>query len=193
MREIIKLGLILLIITSIAAVVLAFSNDTTSVIIAEVEEKANDSARKEVLPQAQNFKPLDEDEFAIIFEENNKVLEIFRGYDNSENLVGYTFKTATPGYGGNIQVISGISLEGKVTGMKVVSHQETPGLGANATKAEFQGQFTDKQIDKEIIVVKSKPSDESEIQALTGATITSKAVTNGVNVAREIFNTKLSN
>ncbi len=192
MREVIKLGIILLIITSIAAVVLAFSNYFTKDIIANVEEKANNEARMEVLPQAKNFKPLDEESLKEIQSENSKVLEVYIGYDESENIAGHTIKAASPGYGGDVLVITGISAEGKVTGMKVVSHQETPGLGANSTKPDFQNQFQGKSVSTEITVVKSSPSSENEVQALTGATITSRAVTNGVNIAREIFNGKLS-
>jgi H+/Na+-translocating ferredoxin:NAD+ oxidoreductase subunit G len=192
MREVIKLGLVLLIITSIAAVVLAFSNDYTKDIIADVEEKVNNDARMEVLPQAKDFKPLDEQQFKKLQDENNKIIEIYVGYSESENIAGYTIKTATPGYGGDVLVITGISSEGKLTGMKVVSHQETPGLGANSTKPDFQEQFEGKLVDSEITVVKSSPSSENEIQAITGATITSRAVTSGVNIAREIFYSEFS-
>lgn len=192
MREVIKLGLVLLIITSIAALVLAFSNDFTKDIIAEVEEKANNDARMEVMPQAKEFKPLDEEQLKKLQGDNNRIIEIYVGYSEDENIEGYTIKTATPGYGGDVLVITGISSEGKLTGMKIVSHQETPGLGANATKPDFQHQFQGKLVDSEITVVKSSPSNENEIQAITGATITSRAVTNGVNIAREIFNSMLS-
>lgn len=191
MRDVIRLGLILLIITSIAAVILGISNDITSEIIADVRAEASNEARLEVLPQADKFEALSEEEFNKIKSNNDKVLEIYGGY-KGDNLVGYAIKTATPGYGGDIEVITGLSLEGKVTGIKVVNHAETPGLGANATKPEFQGQYKNKPVDKEIVVVKSAPSNDNEIQALTGATISSNAVTNGVNISREVFNNELS-
>ncbi|RKD33192.1 RnfABCDGE type electron transport complex subunit G [Thermohalobacter berrensis] len=191
MREIVKLGLILLLITSAAAVVLGLSNAATIGTIEAVEAKASEVARKEVLPEAENFKTLEEEKLNEILNGNEKVLEVYAGY-KGENIVGYAIKTATPGYGGNVEVITGISTEGKITGIKVVKHQETPGLGANATSAEFQNQYKDMNTSKEITVVKTQPSNENEIQALTGATITSDAVTNGVNIARELFNNKLS-
>lgn len=178
MREIIKLGLVLLLITAISATILGLSNEITSGKIAEVEAKASQEARKEVLPDADNFEALD-------IETDSKVLEVYK----SE--AGYAIKTATAGYGGDVEVITGISKDGSITGVKVVKHEETPGLGANATGADFQNQYKGIKTEKEVIVVKTAPSNDNEIQALTGATITSNAVTNGVNIARRLFNEKL--
>ncbi|SHH61073.1 electron transport complex protein RnfG [Caloranaerobacter azorensis DSM 13643] len=187
MGDILKLGLILLLITSITALVLGYANDMTKDVIVNVENQASEVARKEVLPLAESFKSLDKEILNKIINENPNIKEIYSGYSENGDLVGYTIKTATPGYGGDVEVITGISLENKITGIKVVSHKETPGLGANATQPKFQNQFKDKSVSKELEVVKGSPSSENEIQALTGATITSKAVTKGVNLAREIF------
>lgn len=191
MREIVKLGLILFIITAIAASLLAFANEATSELIAQVQEQESNKARQEVLPSAENFISLDEIEFNSIVAENNKVKEVYIGKNSADDIVGYTIKTIASGYGGNIEVITGLSAEGQITGMKVVSHSETPGLGANSTKPEFQNQFVGKSTSSNIAVVKSAPKD-SEIQAISGATITSKAVSSGVNMALDIFNCKLA-
>lgn len=191
MREIIKLGSILFIITAIAATFLAFANDATSELIAQVQEQESNKARQEVLPSAEKFTLLNESELNAIVLENNRIKEIYIGKNSADELVGYTIKTTASGYGGNIEVITGISADGNVTGMKVVSHSETPGLGANAAKPEFQAQFVGKSTSSNISVVKSAPSD-SEIQAISGATITSKAVSNGVNIAIDVFNSKLA-
>lgn len=185
MREIIKLGLILLLITSVAAVVLGLSNSITEEKITEAEALTSEEARKEVLPEGETF------EDAKLKIDNDKVLEVYVGLKDG-NKVGYAIKTATPGYGANVEVITGISVDGKITGIKVVSHQETPGLGANATSSQFQDQFKEKDTDEEVVVVKSTPSNNNEVQALTGATITSRAVTNGVNTARDLFNKELN-
>ncbi len=190
MREIVKLGLILFIITAIAATLLAVANNATSDLIAQVQEQESNKARQEVLPSSDSFTPLDENEFNAIVAENNKIKEVYVGKNSAGELVGYTLKTVASGYGGDIEIITGISAEGNVTGMKVVSHSETPGLGANSTKPEFQNQFLGKSTSSNISVVKSAPKD-SEIQAISGATITSKAVTDGVNMAIDVFNNKL--
>lgn len=192
MREIVKLGLILFLITAVAAVVLAVSNNATSDMIVKVQNEANDAARKEVLPQAENFNAIDESKINEIKSKNNNILEVYTGISKDKSVVGYTIKTATSGYGGDVEVITGISLDGKVTGIKVVKHQETPGLGANSTKPEFQNQFVGKSTDKELTVVKTEAKESNEIQALTGATITSRAVTTGVNSAISVYNEYLS-
>lgn len=191
MREIIKLGLILFVITAIAAALLAFANEATSGVIAQVQEQENNKARQEVLTSAENFIPLEEGEFNKIVAENDKIKEIYVGKNSAGELVGYTLKTISSGYGGDIEIIIGISVDGKVAGMKVVSHSETPGLGANSTKPEFQNQFAGKSTSTNISVVKSAPKD-SEIQAISGATVTSNAVSKGVNTVIDVFNSRLA-
>ncbi|KNF09469.1 electron transport complex protein, subunit G [Gottschalkia purinilytica] len=186
MKEITKLGIILLIITSIAGGLLAFANDITKPNIEKVQEKANNEARKEILPKAKEFKALEKDKLEKIMSSNKSVLEVFVGYDSSNKPVGYAIKTATSGYADLVEVITGISSDGKIEGMKVVSNSETPGLGANAANPEYQNQYKGKSAEKELEVVKSGASEE-QIQALTGATITSKAVTDGVNTAINAF------
>lgn len=187
MREVVRLGLILFIITFVAAALLGFANEVTSDLIAQVQEQESNKARQEVLSSAKNFEPLDESTFNTIVSENNKVKEVYIGKDSNNELVGYTVKTIASGYGGDIEIITGISVDGNITGMKVVSHSETPGLGANSQKPEFQNQFVGKTASSKIYVVKTAPKD-NEIQAISGATITSNAVSNGVNVAIDVFN-----
>lgn len=195
MREIIKLGLILLLICSVAAVVLGLTNSLTKDTIVEVEEQLSSEARKEVLQlsDTDRVESIDEEKLKSIQAEDDKVLEVYAGYAG-DNLVGYAIKTVDgSGYGGNIEVITGISIDGDVIAIKVVTHQETPGLGANATGEGFQGQFAGKDTEKEIVRVKTAPApDSNEIQALSGATITSDSVIRAVNTAREVFNNKLS-
>lgn len=185
MREIIKLGLILFIITAVAAVVLGLSNGITSEKIAEVEAAKSEAARKEVLSDAESFEAVE------LSGTSEEIIEAYKGLKGGE-VVGFAIKTATSGYGGNVEVITGISSDGIIKAVKVVGHQETPGLGANSTSVEFQGQYSGKKVDNEITVVKTTPSNDNEIQAITGATITSNAVTKGVNLARELFNTGVS-
>lgn len=181
MNKTIKLGLILLAFTAVAAAILGFLNQSTKDIIADVKVKASNEARKEVLPEGSEFRELDKSEFEKATGGSEAVEEIYEGLDNG-NVVGYTIKTVISGYSGPIVVMTGIDTEGIISGMKVVSNTETPGLGAIASKPEFQDQYKEKQAKGEIAVVKSAPTD-TQIQALTGATITSKAVTKGVNDA----------
>lgn len=191
MREIIKLGLILLLITSISAVVLGLTNSVTEEKIEDAENLVSEEARKAVLPGAEKFVKEESTEINKIVKDNSDILEVYRGMNNKDELLGYAIKTSSSGYGGDVEVITGISNDGIITGMNVVSHQETPGLGANATGEEFQNQFKEMPIEKDIIVVKSEPQNEDEVQSLTGATITSDAVVKGVNSARNLYNNNL--
>ncbi|NMB43234.1 MAG: RnfABCDGE type electron transport complex subunit G [Clostridiales bacterium] len=181
MNKIIKLGIILFITTAIAAGLLSFLNIQTKDIIAKQQEEANNQARQEVLPQGKEFKELGESEFKKATDGSNLVTEIFEATDGS-NTVGYTIKTSISGYSGAVVVMTGIGTEGNVEGVKVVSNTETPGLGANAATPDFQDQYKGLSTDQDIEVVKVPPTG-NQIQALTGATITSKAVTDSVNEA----------
>ncbi|MBZ2175332.1 RnfABCDGE type electron transport complex subunit G [Schnuerera sp. xch1] len=192
MNETVKLGLILFLITAVAAAVLGVSNSVTSEKIAEVDRIANEVAKQEILEDAESFTKLDENQLKEIVGSNNDVLEINEGYDENSSLVGYTFKVISKGYGGDIEFMTGISTEGHITGIKVLNHGETPGLGANSTESYFTDSFKGKTVDSNITAVKD-PQADNEVQALTSATITTNAIVDGVNMVREIFNSKLAN
>ncbi|NMB27678.1 MAG: RnfABCDGE type electron transport complex subunit G [Tissierellia bacterium] len=192
MNEILKLGLILFIITAVSASVLAVSNNITEPRIAEADRKANDLAKQEVLETAEEFDILDEGKLKEVAGSNSNIIEINEGYSKEGEIVGYTFKTKVKGYGGEMELIIGISTEGEVTGINILNHGETPGLGANATESYFTDSFKNKLVDNELVAVKD-PSEDNEVQALTSATITTTAVVDGVNIVREIYNSKLAN
>lgn len=185
MNKIIKLGLVLLVFTAIAAGILGVLNQETKGIIEEVKIKENNEARQEVLPNGMDFNELDESELNAITKEAPLVQEIYVGLDG-EATVGYTIKTEISGYSGPVVVMTGIDNEGIITGMKVVSNTETPGLGANAATPEFQKQYLEKLAEDDIELVKNAPTEE-QVEALTGATITSKAVTDSVNEAIKAY------
>ena len=94
--------------------------------------------------------------------------------------------TAKDGSQANITFSVGITKEGTVNGYSITSIAETPGLGDKAKNEEFSSQFQGKQADV-FNVVKSAPASESEIESISGATITSKAMTNGVNACVTYF------
>ena len=170
---IIKTGIVLFLITGIAALILASVNSVTAPMIAENETKKQMTAMTTVLPDAEKF-----DELADVAKDNG-ILGIYEGKKVDET-VGYAVLVESMGYGGAISMVVGVDLEDKITGIDITSQSETPGLGANCTKDEFKNQFTGKT--SEITVVKSNSKD-NQIDAMTSATITSKAVTKGVNAA----------
>ncbi len=106
------------------------------------------------------------------------------GTDADGNEAGYVFTAGAKGYGGTVTVMVGIGTDGKITGIEILSHSETPGLGANATKDDFKGRFVGKS---GILTVDKNSNEGQNIQAITAATITSKAVTSAVNLITETY------
>lgn len=185
MKENLKLGFILLIVTAIAGCLLGWAYSITKEPIAQQAIKANNEAMREILPMAEQFNKLD-----ISVQDGSIVKEVNEGKKGND-VVGYAIKVTPKGFAGIIEMMVGISVEGKVTGIKILSHSETPGLGANAPSKEFSGQYKDKGIDPLLEVVKTSPSKPNQIQAITGATITSRAVTKGVNEAISFYTSNL--
>jgi electron transport complex protein RnfG len=177
MKETIKLGFTLFLFTAIAALILAYSNGVTAPEIENVEEQIKTQARMEILSSADAFEKVEGVEGAK---------EVYKGTAGGAT-VGYTLTMVTTGYGGDMEIAVGISTDGQVSGIKIIKHAETPGLGANAQNPSFSDQYTGKSTDTQIEVVKTPPTADNEIQAITGATITSRAVTKAVNEAREIY------
>lgn len=95
--------------------------------------------------------------------------------------IAYVVPSDTKGYGGTIELLVAVSADGSVLDFQILSANETPGLGSNALKASFRDQFEGKT-SKDLTVVKDK-TNKKNIQAMTGATITSTAVTKGVKAA----------
>ena len=188
-KDMFKIGLNLLIISAVAALLLALTNSVTASTIAQRNEQANAEARKLVLESAQDFEQVKD-----VKTDNSKgveVSEIYEAKDASGNTVGYTLKVLPSGYGGTIELMVGIdSVKGQVSGINVVSNSETAGLGAKSTDPEFSDQYKGKPLE-ELSVLKNGTPGDTEIKAISGATITSTAVTNGVDAAIEVYNNSL--
>ncbi len=165
LRDIIRMGLVLLIITLIASGLLAIIYSKTAPIIAENKRLEEERARKSVLPQADHFQDV---------KENDNII-YYKGLDKHNRLVGYTFKCEKYGYSSNVQTMVGIDTLFNIVAIKVVSQQETPGLGANCAVPEFAEKFKNKNPEK-IKVDK----DGGNIDSITGATITTRTITNSI-------------
>lgn len=126
--------LVLVLICAIMSGLLAFTNSVTDPIIKKAEEEAKKAARIEVLPGADDFLQVEQAGLP------DAVTEVYQ----ATNDAGYTFSIVAQGYGGRntLKMTVGIDGEGKLTGVKVLSHKETPGLGSKITADEgFYGQF----------------------------------------------------
>lgn len=184
MKDILKLGVTLFAICAVAALVLGVTNNITAPVIEERNIQASNEARKIVLSETDEFKELDGMNSDI-------VLEVYEGIKDGQ-VIGYTIKTSSKGYGGAIELMVGISKDGKITGVEIGNHSETPGLGSKATEPMFKNQYVDKDVSNSLLVVKGSANNDNEISAISGATITSNGVTSGVNAAMKIYNEKLS-
>lgn len=171
--EIVKVGVILFVITAVAALILAVVNNFTAPVITENKKRAQEFAMKQVLPDALSFEVL-----SFEAEEGSTVKEIYEA-----GQVGTVVKVSPSGYGGNIEMVVGIDNDLKVTGIEIVSQTETAGLGTNCTNDSFKSQFIGKT---ENIKVVKNGANGNEIDAISSATITSSAVVKGVNDALSI-------
>ena len=175
LSDILKPVIVLTAICLVTSALLAYTNNLTAPKIEENNIKTANEAKAIVLSEAKEFEDL-----------NEKGISYSVGKDANGEIIGYVFSTSAKGYGGDVKIMVGVDTEGKVTGVKTLELSETPGLGMNAEKTDWLKQFVGKVTG--IVVNKNDPG-ENEIKALTGATITSKAVTAAVNTALENYET----
>jgi electron transport complex protein RnfG len=174
-KSIIVTAVSLFLICAVSAGLVAFVNSATKDRIADPAAAAENEARKEVLPAAEEFEEITLSSGAAGF----------LGKAGGET-AGYVFTASANGYGGPVKVIVGFAPDGTVTGVKILSLSETPGLGMKAQDENWLEQFKD--TDGELKVMKPEATQKNEISALTSATITSKAMVQAVNAARAYFN-----
>lgn len=192
MNQTIRFGAVLLIFGAVAGGVLSLSNSATSPIIEERARAGSFGAYQELFVDADDFVEIDEAKLAEIKAANNFVQEIFEA-KAGEEVIGYAFKTKSGGYGGDIITVSGFSLDGTITGIKVIQNSETPGLGTRVVDdPTYAESFVGKSSANDLVLVAS-PAADNEVQLLSGATVSSEGVLYGVNGAREAFVNFLSN
>lgn len=149
-------------VLAFAAVILLGMRFGLSASAAEAHQRAMEEIYRQLLPGSTNFT---EEEYSG---EDTNITGVYKGDG------GYIVETTTAGYVNDIILLTGVRNDGSVAGMMVSRIEETLGLGQNAAKGEFLEQFLD--INREVTV-------GVEIDAVTGATVTSKAVTKGINSA----------
>lgn len=195
MKEMMKNTGILLAITLVAGLLLGVVYQVTKEPIAEQKAKAKQEACKEVFADAAVFENMDvtaadEDAWAGEGYAKESIDEVMSAKDSSGSLLGYVVTVTTKeGYGGDIQFTVGIRLDGTLNGMSILSISETAGLGMRAEEV-LKPQFAGKNVEKFAYTKGGAASDE-QIDAISGATITTNAVTNGVNAALYYFRTEL--
>lgn len=168
-KEVARPALTLFSICLVVTLLLAATNLLTRNQIEVMNKQSEAQSRQVVLPDATSFENSNDKSYAT--------------GKKGDDVIGYVFTTKAKSYGGDMSAMTGISKDGKVTGVVILSINDTPGLGLNAEKESFRNQFKKAVPEKGFEVIKSGAPKDGQIEAMTGATITSKAVTNCVNEA----------
>ncbi|MEE0420826.1 MAG: RnfABCDGE type electron transport complex subunit G [Lachnospiraceae bacterium] len=200
MNKIVKNALILMAITLVSGICLGFVYDITKGPIEQQEALAQEEAYKAVFPDMAAMEPLydgSDDMNAVkgkaaqVLAENGleavHIEEAYRAVDSEQTVLGVVMNlTTTEGYGGDINFSMGIQNDGTVNGIEILTIGETAGLGMKATEEDFRGQFAGKKAES-FEVTKTGASEDNQIDAISGATITSNAMTKGVNAGLCFF------
>lgn len=173
---------ILCVIVLVTTTLLAFTNQITfepRLALEAATVKANQLA---MFPDASEFKPM---ELARIQAELPGVASVDLAVKDGKN-AGVLIQAKSRGYGGNVPVLVAFDLTGKITNLKILSNDETPGLGKKVEDKSFFGQFIGKMTDKPF-TIKADETDKTRIDAIAGATISSRAVNEAMNQASSAF------
>jgi len=188
MREMLKNAGILLAITVIAGFVLGAVYQITKEPIALAKEAAAMAAYKEVFADAADFNELEVKADALVQGgiAGSDIDNVFEALGSDGTLLGYVLVvTNHEGYGGDIQFSIGIANDGTTNGISILAIAETPGLGMEA-ESVLKPQYAGKNV-TQFVVTKTGAASDEQIDAISGATITSNAVTNGVNAGLYYF------
>lgn len=197
MNKIIKNTLILTAITVVSGLLLGVVYNVTKEPIAQAQENTKQEAYRAVLADASSFETLDfnaESTLSLLTENgytSDTITEVAEGKDNSGEMIGYVISVqSSEAYDGTLDLSVGIATDGTVKGVEMLSISETAGLGMKADEAEFKDQYKDKNVEN-FTVTKTGEDGDNMIDAISGATITSNAVTNAVNSALVYYQNEL--
>ncbi|MBI9031597.1 RnfABCDGE type electron transport complex subunit G [bacterium] len=183
MKYYIKLGLILFVTCAIATGILAYLNGLTAPMIKEVKDKEAQEAQLEVTKIDEN------DANSYTFQPKFLQLDIkgdslyyYVAYNQDQDKVGYVLTASKYGYSGNVKTVVGLNKEFKIKKIKVIDQAETPGLGAKCVNPDFAPRFTGLGLD-ELKVDK----DGGTIKSITGATITTRTISNSIKESLQLL------
>ena len=183
-------ALALFLITLVSGLALSYVYEITKAPIADQQEAKRQRANQAVFTSASTFET-DEELMSLVAGTDLKTIsteyngitidQINKAIDSQGEMLGYNITvTTTQSYKDYITLVVGYSLEGIIQGIELTTITETAGLGMNAQKPEYLTQYLNKNVAKYVVTKTGATSDE-QIDALSGATITSRAVTNAVN------------
>ena len=181
-----RMALTLFAITASVAILLAISNYFTSPIIARSAKERLDQSLNTLIPDAISFNEITDFEKEInIGSAKIKVPAIYAAKGSGDQQIGYCIWVTPMGYSDVIDMIVAIDPKGSVSGVQIISINDTPGIGMKVQSDEgFQNSVIG--LNDSAKIVKSAPAAKNEIQVIAGATVSSSAYINGVNAALEV-------
>jgi len=190
MRSIVRLIAALTITCAVSALALSVIHGLTEEPIEEQKRLATMRAVQEVLPPFDND-PAEETLMITLQEDEvgaRDTVTVYLGTQSGQS-TGVAFQTFGEGYGGYIDIMVGIDLEGHISGVKILEHEETPGLGAKIEESDFRDQFQGKSLDNSVLVNGNLAvkNDGGDLDALTGATISPRGVAQAASAGLKIF------
>ncbi|HIX63599.1 MAG TPA: RnfABCDGE type electron transport complex subunit G [Candidatus Mediterraneibacter colneyensis] len=199
MNKIVKNTLILTAITVVAGLLLGIVYDITKEPIAQAQENTRQEAYRAVLPDADSFEEVEDFDTksaqSILAEngyDSDEITTVVSGLDKSGSTIGYVINVMShEAYDGDLELSVGIASDGTVKGIEMLSISETAGLGMKADEADFKDQFKDQNVDR-FTYTKNGENGDGMIDAISGATITTNAVTNAVDSALVYYQSELS-
>jgi electron transport complex protein RnfG len=190
MRDILRLVVVLTSICIASAIALAKIYDLTKGPIAHQKRLEVLRAIKTVLPAYDNEPDTDTVKISMGIGKEEEQRIFYRGRKDGR-LIGVAFKvTSHEGYGGDIEVMVGIVPNGTIHGVEILSHLETPGLGAKIVEMRFKDRFKERDLSNTTWAVKK---DAGDIDVITGATISSRAVTKAIKEGLEFYRDQEAN
>ncbi|MGN0272574.1 MAG: RnfABCDGE type electron transport complex subunit G [Lachnospiraceae bacterium] len=197
-KKIVKDAMILFAFTVVLGLLLGIVNEITKEPIAKVNYEIEQNAYREVFKDADSFEAVEgftaKDAAKIIAKSEytaDEITDVNAAKDKDGNILGYVINvTSHEGSQADISLSVGIRMDGTLNGYSITSISETPGLGMLVKEKPFYSQFENKA-EESYNVVKSTPAADNEIESVTGATISSRAVTNAVNASLLYFRTAL--
>ena len=183
--DFIQMALTLFAITAVVAVLLALANSVTAPIIEKSAQDRLNQSLNSLMKEAVTFEEMTEYSKKVnIGGETVPVIAAYQGRNQSEEVTGYCIHVAPTGYSDAIEMMVAVNGEGAVSGVQILSISDTPGIGMKVqSDAEFQNSLLG--LSEQANIVKSAPQKSTDIQVISGASISSAAYINGVNAALE--------
>ena len=201
MNNIIKDAIKLFLITLIAGLALGFVHELTAEPIRKAQQEAANTTYREVFPEMATVNETDELKALVESVEPEvagwgygkvSIDNVMEALDASGNKLGYIVNASSKeGYGGTVQISTGIGTDGRLTGLGFLTLSETPGLGMRAKEPAFRDQFAGKDASGDLALIKTGGANDTQIDAISGASYTSGAVTNALNAAIHFVNNYL--